>query len=251
MKNLNDLLAGRDAAQHFLAQRFFFDARDETLRDLKIDIRLEQREAHLPQRIVDVRLADRAVTAQILEDVLKLIAELRKHALVQFAFEGDRGFDLEKFLSARRRKAEPDWHCRRGPRSPPERNRHRAYLFGEGDPVAAGLGAAPPSMAKLQCAWTFLPPDLASTTTVSLSRSFCVTWYEAVFVFASNDAGTTPKPLTRICTLPVSICPMAVRFALINGIGVRMVSPSRRFGGKICRTDLGYRGSASRRTADH
>ena len=79
MKNLNDLLAGRDAAQHFLAQRFFFDARDEILGDLKINIRFQQREPHLPHRIIDVRLADRAMPAQILEDVLKLIAELRKH----------------------------------------------------------------------------------------------------------------------------------------------------------------------------
>ena len=53
----------------------------KVLRDLEIDIRFEQREAHLPQRVVDVRLADRAVTAQVLEDVLKFIAELRKHYL--------------------------------------------------------------------------------------------------------------------------------------------------------------------------
>ena len=56
MKNLHDLLTGRDAAQHFFAQRLFLDARDESLRDLEIDIGFEQREADLPQRIVDVRL---------------------------------------------------------------------------------------------------------------------------------------------------------------------------------------------------
>ena|SRR5205823_4778344 len=79
MKNLNDLLARRDTAQDFLAQSFFLYAGDKTFRDLEIDIRFEQREAHLPQRVVNVRLADRAVTAQVLEDVLKLIAELREH----------------------------------------------------------------------------------------------------------------------------------------------------------------------------
>ena len=79
MKNLNDLLTGRDAAQHFLAQRLFFDPRDEILRDLEINIRLQQREAHLPHGIVDIRFADRAMPAQILENILKLIAELRKH----------------------------------------------------------------------------------------------------------------------------------------------------------------------------
>ncbi len=86
MKNLNDLLTGRDASQHFLAQRLLFDPRDETLRDLKIDIRFQQREAHLAHRIVDVRLADRAMPAQVLENVLQLIAELRKHKKL----EGDR-----------------------------------------------------------------------------------------------------------------------------------------------------------------
>src|SRR5438876_12025363 len=79
MKNLNDLLTGRDAPQHLLAERFFSDARDEVLGNLKIDIRLEEREPNLPQRIIDVRFADRAVSTQVLEDVLQLVAELRKH----------------------------------------------------------------------------------------------------------------------------------------------------------------------------
>ena len=79
VKNLNDLLAGRDAPQDFLAQRLVFDPRDEILRDLKIDIGLQQRETHLPQRVVDIGFADRPMTAKVLEDVLKLVAELRKH----------------------------------------------------------------------------------------------------------------------------------------------------------------------------
>src|ERR1700719_3048877 len=79
MKNLNDLLAGRNASQHFLAQRLLLDPRNEILRDLEIDVRFEKREAHLPERIIDVRLADRPKTAKVLEDVLKLVAELRKH----------------------------------------------------------------------------------------------------------------------------------------------------------------------------
>ncbi len=74
MKNFHDLLAGRNAAQHFLAQRFFFYARDKILRDLEIDVGFEQREPDLSQRIVDVCFADRAMAAQIFEDVLKLVA---------------------------------------------------------------------------------------------------------------------------------------------------------------------------------
>src|SRR2546423_14109223 len=79
MKNLNDLLAGRDAAQDFLAESLLFDPANEILRDLEIDVRFEQRQAHLPERVIDVGLADRPMTAKILEDVLKLVAELRKH----------------------------------------------------------------------------------------------------------------------------------------------------------------------------
>src|SRR5438067_6635087 len=62
--------------------------------------------------------------------------------------------------------------------------------------------------------------------TLHLSRNFFVTLYETVFVFGSKDAGTTPNPLTRIVTLPGSIAPKAERFALINGNGLRIVSPS-------------------------
>src|SRR5436853_393651 len=81
VKNLNDLLTGRDAAQNGFAQRFFFDACDEILRDLKIKISCEQREANLAQRSIDVLLPDFSVTAEILKDLLQSVAQLRKHSL--------------------------------------------------------------------------------------------------------------------------------------------------------------------------
>ena len=76
VKNLHDLLPGRDAPQNFFAQRLLFHARDETLRHLEIDIRFQERQPHLPQGIVDVRLRDRTMPAQVLENILKLVAEL-------------------------------------------------------------------------------------------------------------------------------------------------------------------------------
>src|SRR5207248_3191176 len=75
----NDLLPWRNAAEHFFAERLFFDPCDELLRDLEIDIGFQQREPDLPERVINVGLTDRPVSAKILEDVLKLIAELRKH----------------------------------------------------------------------------------------------------------------------------------------------------------------------------
>ena len=47
IKNFDDLLAGRNAAQYFFAKRFRFDPGNEIFRDLKIDIAFHQGEPHL------------------------------------------------------------------------------------------------------------------------------------------------------------------------------------------------------------
>jgi hypothetical protein len=150
VKNLNDLLARRDAPQHFFSERLLLDPRDEILGDLEIDVRFQQGEPHLPHRVVDVRLADRSVTTEIFENVLKLIAQLRKH-------------DEQRSSSC----------C-------------PYFFFGAAVGLAAGVagaGVAGPSPApdssilNDQCVSTFFPPDFALTITVQvLSRSFCVTW---------------------------------------------------------------------------
>ncbi len=57
-------------------ERFLFDPGDEVLRHLVIDIGLEQSQPHLAHGVTDIRLADRAVTAQVLENILQFIAEL-------------------------------------------------------------------------------------------------------------------------------------------------------------------------------
>jgi hypothetical protein len=75
VKNFYDLLPGSDAAQNLFAQSFCFDARDEILCDLKIDVGLEQREPHLAQRAVNIGFADLSMAAQIFENILQLIAE--------------------------------------------------------------------------------------------------------------------------------------------------------------------------------
>src|SRR5438094_8276909 len=85
MEDFYDLLTGRDAAENSFAERFFFYPPDEFSGDLKIYIRFEQRQAHLTQRGVHVRVADDATPTQILENSLKLVAELRKHGVVSAA----------------------------------------------------------------------------------------------------------------------------------------------------------------------
>ena len=79
VENLNDLLARRNASEHRFAKRFFFDSGDEFFGDVKIDIGFEQRETDLAQRSINIFLADLSVTAEILENLLQPIAQLRKH----------------------------------------------------------------------------------------------------------------------------------------------------------------------------
>ena len=69
--DLDDLLAGLDALDDLLADGLGLDALDEIAGDLEIDIRLEQRHAHLAQGIGDVGLGDFAEAAQVFERVLE------------------------------------------------------------------------------------------------------------------------------------------------------------------------------------
>ncbi len=67
--DLDDLLAGVQALQHFSADGPLADARHEVLDDLVVDVRLEQGEANLAHGGIDVRLGDAAAAGQAPEDV--------------------------------------------------------------------------------------------------------------------------------------------------------------------------------------
>ena len=73
MNDFDDLLAGRDAGENFLAERTLFGALDEVLGDLVIDVGLQQRQSHLAQRVGDVLLRQLAVPAQRLEHRLQFL----------------------------------------------------------------------------------------------------------------------------------------------------------------------------------
>ena len=74
VEDFDDLLPGGHAAQHVLPERLVLDPRDERLGDLEVDVRLQQRQPHLAHGVVDVRLRDRAMPAQVLENVLEFVA---------------------------------------------------------------------------------------------------------------------------------------------------------------------------------
>ncbi len=71
--DLDDHLAGLEALQHALADRLLADAGDELLGDLEVDVRLEQGEADLAHRLVDVVLAQLAARAQVRHRALEAL----------------------------------------------------------------------------------------------------------------------------------------------------------------------------------
>ena len=69
--DLDDLLAGVDPAEHVGADRAFPNVGDEVLDDLEVDVRLEQGEADLAQRLVEVGLGDARLATKALRDHLE------------------------------------------------------------------------------------------------------------------------------------------------------------------------------------
>ena len=65
--DFNDLLRGRQAFEDLGVRRLFGDGLDEILRDLEVDVRLEQRHADLTHSLLDVGLGQTALAAQVLE----------------------------------------------------------------------------------------------------------------------------------------------------------------------------------------
>ncbi len=49
------------------------------LGDFEVHIRLKQGEAHLAQRVIDVRLTDASMPAEVFEDILQFVGEAGKH----------------------------------------------------------------------------------------------------------------------------------------------------------------------------
>lgn len=74
MDDLDDLLAGMDALDDFLAESFRLDLLDEIPGDLEINIRIKKGRADIAQRIGDVGLRDFPKAAEIAEGILQLLA---------------------------------------------------------------------------------------------------------------------------------------------------------------------------------
>ena len=77
--DLHDLLAGVEALQDIRAQAALLHGLRELLDDLEVDVGLEQREADLPHRAVDVGLGQLAAAADVGKRRAEALGELVKH----------------------------------------------------------------------------------------------------------------------------------------------------------------------------
>src|SRR5205823_14418865 len=78
--NLDDMFARRKCSRHLLANRFGLHLVDELLDDLKIDVRLKQRQPQLAQGLLNVLVVEDCLTAQRLECPLKPFLKVLKHS---------------------------------------------------------------------------------------------------------------------------------------------------------------------------
>ena len=77
--DLHDLLAGGQALEDVRADGALADPGDEVLDDLEVDVGLEQREADLAHRGIDVGFADPAAAGQVAEGLAQALAEGVEH----------------------------------------------------------------------------------------------------------------------------------------------------------------------------
>ncbi len=77
--DLHDLLGRREALHDLGAQGALLHVAHELAHDLEVDVGFEQRQADLAHGLVDVGLAQLAVTAQLAEDALQALGEGIEH----------------------------------------------------------------------------------------------------------------------------------------------------------------------------
>ena len=77
--NLDDLLVGRKLQQHFGAEGFFANVREQFVDHADVDVAFEQRFADAVERFVHVLLREFSLAAQVLENALQLVCQVLKH----------------------------------------------------------------------------------------------------------------------------------------------------------------------------
>src|SRR5579885_481212 len=78
--DLDNLLRRGKRGEHFLPHRLFLNALDELLNDAEMHVGFQQRDAYLAERGFHVLRREFALSAEIFENALKLIAEILEHS---------------------------------------------------------------------------------------------------------------------------------------------------------------------------
>ena len=79
MDDLDEVLLGREAAQHLLTERVLLDRLDEVAHDRDVDVGFEERQAHVAQRFLDVPLGDSSLALQLAPQCFELLAQGFEH----------------------------------------------------------------------------------------------------------------------------------------------------------------------------
>src|SRR5438552_10438102 len=88
----HEVLLGRETAQHLGAERVALDGLDEVADDVQVDVGLEEGEAHVPQRLLDVPLGDLPVPSELAQQGVELLAEGFEHRRRWPLFPERRGY---------------------------------------------------------------------------------------------------------------------------------------------------------------
>jgi hypothetical protein len=73
------MLLGSQRAKDVLSERLAFYVLDKVAHDADIDVRFEQRQAHLTERFLDIALGDSPLSLELLEDAFETVAEGIEH----------------------------------------------------------------------------------------------------------------------------------------------------------------------------
>ena len=79
MNEPQEVLLGGEAAQHFLTERVPLDRFDEVPDDLQVDVGLEERQAHVAERVLDVPFGDPSLSLQLAQQGIELLRESFEH----------------------------------------------------------------------------------------------------------------------------------------------------------------------------
>src|SRR5262249_15058127 len=107
VNDLDDLLAGVEGAEDFLADGAFGDALDESVGDGEVHVGIEQRAADLLHALADVGFGDAPAAAQLLQPFAQGFLDAFKHGPNPPSYRGPDSAGARRTARARRQGGKP------------------------------------------------------------------------------------------------------------------------------------------------